>query len=413
MDSAYDLVVVGGGIAGGALAIVMARAGYSVLLLEETDAFQDKVRGEWIAPWGVAEVQHLGLYNLLLSAGGHHLSRHTTYEESRPPEAADAASMPLDVFIPGVAGPLCLGHPLHCQTLFDEAGRTGATALRGVAVERLTFGPSPSVAYTHKGERRTARARLIVGADGRTSMVRDAARIVLHQDPPHHLFAGMLIEGAHGWDEGLQAIGTDDGFAFLAFPQGNGRVRLYGSYPLDRRGRFSGVSGQRDFLDAFVMGCAPANRYLAEGTPAGPVMTYVNASSWTDTPYAEGVVLAGDAAGWTDPIIGLGLSIAYRDVRMVTDILKASDDWSPPVFAPYAEERSERMRRLRFAAALTATLDAEFGPKARARRHSYHQRSAHDPLLAIHGLAIMAGPETVPPEFFSPEHRARVLGEPG
>ena len=58
MDSAYDLVVVGGGIAGGALAIVMARAGYSVLLLEETDAFQDKVRGEWIAPWGVAEVQH-------------------------------------------------------------------------------------------------------------------------------------------------------------------------------------------------------------------------------------------------------------------------------------------------------------------------------------------------------------------
>ncbi len=140
MDSAYDLVVLGGGIAGGALAIVMARAGYSVLLLEETDAFQDKVRGEWIAPWGVAEVQHLGLYNLLLSAGGHHLSRHTTYEESRPPEAADAASMPLDVFIPGVAGPLCLGHPLHCQTLFDEAGRTGATALRGVAVERLTFG---------------------------------------------------------------------------------------------------------------------------------------------------------------------------------------------------------------------------------------------------------------------------------
>ena len=59
MDSAYDLVVVGGGIAGGALAIVMARAGYSVLLLEETDAFQDKVRGEWIAPWGVAKVQHL------------------------------------------------------------------------------------------------------------------------------------------------------------------------------------------------------------------------------------------------------------------------------------------------------------------------------------------------------------------
>ena len=34
-----------------------------------------------------------------------------------------------------------------------------------------------------------------------------------------------------------------------------------------------------------------------------------------------------------------------------------------------------------------------------------------DPTLKIHGLAIMAGPEAVPPDFFTPEHRARVLGD--
>jgi 2-polyprenyl-6-methoxyphenol hydroxylase-like FAD-dependent oxidoreductase len=122
-------------------------------------------------------------------------------------------------------------------------------------------------------------------------------------------------------------------------------------------------------------------------------------------------VLIGDAAGWNDPIIGLGLSITYRDVRIVSDILKASDDWSPAAFAPYAEERRERMRRLRFVAALTATLDMEFDAAARERRRNYHQRAAADMSLGLHGLAVLAGPEAVPPETFSDAYRARVLGE--
>jgi 2-polyprenyl-6-methoxyphenol hydroxylase-like FAD-dependent oxidoreductase len=122
-------------------------------------------------------------------------------------------------------------------------------------------------------------------------------------------------------------------------------------------------------------------------------------------------VLVGDAAGWNDPIVGLGLSITYRDVRIVSDILKASDDWSPTAFASYGEERRQRMRRLRFVAALTATLDMEFDAAARERRRNYHQRAAADMSLGLHGLAVLAGPEAVPAETFSAAHRARVLGE--
>jgi len=229
----YDLVIAGGGIAGSAMAIVMGSAGKTVLLLEPLVAYEDRVRGEWMAPWGVTEAKRLGLYDLLLRAGGHHLKRHVTYDESRSAAESEARAMPLEVFAPDVPGPLCIGHPHHCQTLFDEAARTpGVTALRGLRVTKIMPGAAPSVAYEVNGAKHEAGAKLIVGADGRTSQVREAAHIRLHQDKPHHWFAGLLVEGARGWNEELQAIGTEGDLGFLAFPQGNGRVRLYGGYAL-------------------------------------------------------------------------------------------------------------------------------------------------------------------------------------
>ena len=220
---------------------------------------------------------------------------------------------------------------------------------------------------------------------------------------------GVLGDGVEAWPDDLQAIGTEGDFGFLAFPQGDGRIRVYGGYALDEAKRFKGPDGPRRFLDAFAMKCSPANRHIAAGRPAGPLYSYINADAWTDEPFAEGVVLVGDSAGWNDPILGLGLSITYRDVRIVSDILKAGEDWSPAAFAPYAEERAERMRRLRFSAQLQSALDMEFTPEASARRRSFHDRAAVDPMLKMHSLAVMAGPESAPPEIFTDAHRARVL----
>ena len=406
----YDLVIVGGGIGGSALAAVMARAGRRVLLLEKSAHYEDRVRGEWIAPWGVTEARRLGLYDLLMSAGGHHITDHVTYDESLEPAACEAAPLPLGIFAADVPGPLCLGHPHHCQTLFDAALAAGADCLRPVIVENVTLGAAPSVTYTHNGAQVTASARLVVGAEGRQSEVRAAAGIPLHQDKPHHWFAGLLVENVPGVDPKRQTIGTEGNFGFLTFPQGGGKVRVYGGYALEEKGRFHGEDGARRFLDAFRMACAPQNAALAEGTPAGPLFSYFNNDSWTDEPFAEGCVLIGDAAGWNDPINGLGLSITYRDVRMVSDILKETAPGAVPNFSPYAEERAERMRRLRFAGQIQAALDMEFGEAARERRRSYHERKAADPMLGLHGVAIMAGPENAPAEIFTEAHRARVLG---
>src|SRR5436190_8688493 len=405
----YEVIIVGGGIGGSALATVLARAGRSVLLLEASEAYQDRVRGEWIAPWGVSEVKRLGLYDLLRSVGGHHITRHVTYDESRTPQEAEARTLPLNIFAPDVPGPLCLGHPKHCQTLFDAAKAAGADARRGVQVTQTRFGAAPGVTFIENDVETTATARLVVGADGRTSPTREAAGIALHQDKPHHWFAGLLVDGAEGWDPELQGIGTEGDFGYLAFPQGGGRVRLYGGYALDQAQRFKGPDGPRRFLDTFAMACSPPNRALVAGRPAGPLFSYFNNDSWTDEPFAQGVVLVGDAAGWNDPIVGLGLSITYRDVRIVSDILLAGDDWSPAAFQPYAEERAERMRRLRFAASIQAALDMEFGPEARERRRRHFERAAADPSVGMHGVAVMAGPEALPPEFFTEASRARVL----
>jgi hypothetical protein len=68
------------------------------------------------------------------------------------------------------------------------------------------------------------------------------------------------------------------------------------------------------------------------------------------------------------------------------------------------------MRRLRFAAMLQAGLDMEFGAQARERRRRYHEESAADPSLGLHGFAVMGGPDIAPPEIFTEAHRIRVLG---
>ncbi|MBV9331985.1 MAG: FAD-dependent monooxygenase, partial [Alphaproteobacteria bacterium] len=186
MRDQYDLVVIGAGIAGSALAAVMARAGKEVLLLEQTTLYPDIVRGEVMTQWGVREACTLGLYDVLLRAGAHHVTRHVGYDEVLPPSVAEQVASDLGAAMPGIPGQLALGHPKHRQVLLDAAIDAGAGARRGVRIGTITLRPRPSMEFEDEAGRIAVRARLIVGADGRNSMVRQSAGLALKQGRPRN-----------------------------------------------------------------------------------------------------------------------------------------------------------------------------------------------------------------------------------
>jgi 2-polyprenyl-6-methoxyphenol hydroxylase-like FAD-dependent oxidoreductase len=140
---------------------------------------------------------------------------------------------------------------------------------------------------------------------------------------------------------------------------------------------------------------------MADGTPAGPLAGYPMTDTWTDDVAVDGVVLVGDAAGWSDPIIGQGMSVAFRDVHMVTDAMTSGSDWSADAFGPYAEERRERMRRLRRASAGSYLING-FGEEAIARRRRLMAMFAENPFASPVATALL-GAWVLPEEAYSDE----------
>jgi 2-polyprenyl-6-methoxyphenol hydroxylase-like FAD-dependent oxidoreductase len=405
---ATDVVIVGGGIGGSALALILARRGLDVIVLERQEVYRDRVRGEFLAPWGVAEARRLGIFDVLQSTGGVSGRWFLGYGDHVPREQARKD----DLTAPSGDPPFCASHPATCRALSVAAIAAGARFVWNVSAFQVRSGCPPFVAYRSADGVGELRPRLVVGADGRASRVRRQIGLTLQQAQPTHLFTGMLVDDAAAWPQDSIANNTEGDIEFFLFPQGGQRVRLYTSTALDQRDRYAGSKGPQRFLEDFRhLTCLPQAESLGDARPIGPCATFDGGDTWIDVPLEEGVVLIGDAAGYNDPNIGQGLSLTLRDVRVVTEILLGATDWSVDQMLPYAEDRRERMRRVRFSAALAAAIGTTFGVEGTARRVRLRERrrDPNDP-ASLDFVPIFTAPEDMPAERFTEEFRAAVLG---
>lgn len=405
-----DVVVVGAGIAGGAMATVLARSGVDVLLLERDQVFRDRVRGETMFPWGVAELQRLGLRDELVDAGGGFARELFMYDELYEPSTVRA--IPLHAMVPGVAGSLNVGHPQACEAMTIAAQRAGAETCRGVGEVVVRPGPEPELAYQVDGSAVVVRARLVIGADGRSSIVRRQCGISLHETDAKTMVGGLLVSGWNGWPVEANFNGVEGDFFFLGFPRPNGLARLYLEWSIDGERRMTGRRRSEEFIEVFrSFTCLPSGCF-ADIEPAGPIASYPMTDSWTEDPTVDGVVLVGDAAGWSDPTLGQGLSVAMRDVRLVSELLLGDDAWNRATFEPYVHERSERMRRLRITREIILEALCDFSDRGRERRRVWRRDLARDPRLLQPVAVQLSGPESAPAELMTTDaiELVRALG---
>ena len=215
-----DAVIIGGGIGGGTMATVLAKSGLEVIVLERETTYPDRVRGEWIAPWGVAEFKRLGLLNLLYENGAIHVERNVPFDENWSSEVAEQRALVFTNMLSEVPGPLCIGHPMMCNVFAKSAKAAGADVLNGIKDIEVTAGTRPIVSFSSNGSSAQLRPRLVIGADGRNSIVRKQLGFPVLADEPHNLLGGLLVANVPDWPRHVQAIGTEDKLHYLVFPKG-------------------------------------------------------------------------------------------------------------------------------------------------------------------------------------------------
>src|ERR1051325_7925597 len=162
-----DVIIVGGGLGGSALASAVA-GGRRVLGLEREKEFKDRVRGENMLPWGVAAARRLGVLDDLLAAGGHQAPFFNVYFMGTQSE-----HRPFPMTTPTGEASLNMYHPDLQETLLAGAADAGAEVMRGVHVQSMVEQKEGwIVTFGRDGQTHSEAARLVVGADGRSSAMR-------------------------------------------------------------------------------------------------------------------------------------------------------------------------------------------------------------------------------------------------
>ncbi|HVL24070.1 MAG TPA: NAD(P)/FAD-dependent oxidoreductase [Thermomicrobiales bacterium] len=378
-----DAAIIGGGIAGGALAIVLRRAGLDVALIEREPRFRDRIRGEAVHPWGVREANALGLRPLLDAAGAIELPCWTRYRDA----VAGEPYAWRDDF-PDSPGELSVGHPVLQETLLTAARDEGARVWRPATATPARTADGWEIAIASDEEAATLATPLLIGADGQRSSVRRLIGGAATRDPIHHAMGGVLARGVDLPRDSAHQAYHPAGFG-MVFPQRDDLSRVYYVCSTDES-RALQMSGPDAFLTR-VAALYPEGAF-ARATPAGPMGFFPNADLVSDRVAAPGAVLIGDAASANDPSQGHGLSLVFRDVRVLGDLLTGD---TPLAEVPdrFEEKRASYYGVVREHARWAAPLVAEDSARADALRAQVERAREADPSAGGFAGIFATGPD--------------------
>lgn len=354
----YDIVTIGGGVGASAVARAMTQAGAKVLILEQELRFRDRVRGEYICPWGVAEAKQLGIFELLRDNCATELP---LFDNGLGPRNL-VETTPQQ--LPG----LSFSHPEMQETLLAAAETAGAEVRRGVCVQGIESGGQPVVSTRVDGRTERIPARLVVAADGRNSGARKWLGFSIDKNAEPFMFAGVLLtDVAVLPDRFLGIFNGELGTVAIVIPQSKGRYRAYFGYPSAAPYRMQG----NECLGLFFGECAKAAPVFADlhaaSKLAGPLASFEGGDTWANHPYRDGVALLGDAAATSDPTFGQGLSLTLRDARVLCDQLLANSDWDQAGHA-YAQQHDTYFHNCHTSAGWFRQVFQEQSPEAALRR---------------------------------------------
>jgi len=390
----YDIVTVGGGIAASSLAIAMAARGARVLVLEREKQYKDRVRGEAIVPWGLAEANELGIGSLLKEKCAHEVPQIEAGSGLRDLKATTSQRLPL----------LSFQHQVMQEILLAAAENAGAEVRRGVSVQHVESGVEPAV-VVNGGSAERISARLVVAADGRGSPARKQTGFHVGEQINGYFMAGVLLTNVQASTEIMHAVfnpelGTWTGL----IPQSDGLFRAYLTYPKTMGCRLQGASMFDQFLRESAKAYPPMGDFCAGAKSVGPLASFDASDDWVEEPYHDGVALVGDAAATTDPTYGQGLSFALRAARVLRDELTKSSDWDA-AGRHYAEQHRQSFHACHVVEGWVRTIFQDTSAESVQLRTKIIPLVTEDPTRVPDH--IMSGPDLP----LNEQVRARFFGE--
>lgn len=345
-----EVVVVGAGPAGSAVAAHLAGRGHEVLVLEKTTAPPPKVCGEYLSPDCTRLLDRLGA---LEEFAGHrpvrvrgmriHTPRGAVVTGHFPgvgPPADDPARERTD--LGRWHGGLAVSRSILDPILARNAERSGAGLRRGVRVTGLARDGRRVVGVTVNGAGvpQEIRCRLVIGADGRHSVVTRT----LGLRRPHRWLrrtgfilrtSGVQFDSPYG-----EVLLGDDSYCILN-PLGHGTVSVGLVLPFERAGRPGSTAGETVMreLQRFPM----ALDIIRGGTLVDGIRGIGPLAFDTAAQAGDGVLLVGDAAGFLDPLTGEGIRIALRGAELAAEV--AHDALGAGACSRDFLERYESLRR--------------------------------------------------------------------